>query len=379
MLAPPPTKALQLPSLAIEGFRGIKSLSIPRLGRVTLLSGMNGVGKTTVLEAVQLYSTHGNPTIIQRILRAHNELIPIIDEDGDEVSAPDLVSLFHGRLISKDSRASIGILGSTGYRLSIQVDTSQQEFQGNLFKSEYPDDTHEIGLQVEFQGSVEKTPLNYFLHTNLLRRVSFARGRAQAIDRNASPIACESLGPSVLDNQDIDRMWNKVALTPNETSAVEALRLVYGDEIKAVAIVGGPGPDFGLGNRYPIVKIDGHILPVPLRSLGDGATRIFGVALALANSRGGFLVIDEAENGIHHSVQRDFWRMVIQTAQENDVQVIATTHSWDCVVGFGQALKSLEDTDGLLVHLSKYGDGIRATEYSDEDLQVAIRQGTEVR
>lgn len=379
MLAQPVTKFLRLPSLTIEGFRGIKALSIPRLGRVTLISGMNGVGKSTVLEAIQLYATHGNPSIIQRILRAHNELIPIIDEDGDEVSAPDLVSLFHGRLISKNPRASIGILGSTGYRLAIQVDASQQEFQGALFESEYPDDAHEIGLRVEFQGAVEKTPLNYFLHTNLMRRVGIARARSQSIDRNSSPIACEFLGPSVLDNQDIDRMWNKVALTANETSAVESLRLVYGNEIKAVAIVGGPGPNFGLGNRYPIVKIDGHDRPVPLRSLGDGATRIFGVALALANSEGGFLVIDEAENGIHHSVQRDFWRMVIRTAQENDVQVIATTHSWDCVVGFGEALRGIEEEAGLLIHLSRYRDSIRATEYAGEDLQTAIRQGTEVR
>ena len=64
-----------------------------------------------------------------------------------------------------------------------------------------------------------------------------------------------------------------------------------------------------------------------LRSLGDGAVRLFGVALALANSQGGFLLIDEAENGIHHTIQRDFWRMVLLTAQENNVQVFATTHS----------------------------------------------------
>ena len=46
---------LHLDSLYISGFRGIPKLEIPRLGRVTLLAGKNGVGKTTVLDAVRMY------------------------------------------------------------------------------------------------------------------------------------------------------------------------------------------------------------------------------------------------------------------------------------------------------------------------------------
>ena len=80
-----------------------------------------------------------------------------------------------------------------------------------------------------------------------------------------------------------------------------------------------------------MAKVVGKDHPVTIRSLGDGAVRAFATALALANSTNGFLLIDEAENGIHHSVQPKFWNMVLQTAQRNNVQVVATTHSWDCV------------------------------------------------
>ena len=118
---------------------------------------------------------------------------------------------------------------------------------------------------------------------------------------------------------------------------------------------------------------------MPLKSLGDGALRLFGVALALANSRDGFLLMDEAENGIHHSVQRDFWRMVLRTAQENNVQVLATTHSWDCVRGFAQAASEIEDAEGVLVRLDRVPAGLRAVEYSEEGLKVAAEQGIEVR
>ena len=52
-----PDRSYHLQSLSIEGFRGIKELSIPRLGRATLLAGRNGVGKTTVLAAVRGYAS----------------------------------------------------------------------------------------------------------------------------------------------------------------------------------------------------------------------------------------------------------------------------------------------------------------------------------
>ena len=48
-----------LGSLSIKGFRGIDQLDIPRLGRVALLAGRNGVGKTTVLDAVRVYAAPG--------------------------------------------------------------------------------------------------------------------------------------------------------------------------------------------------------------------------------------------------------------------------------------------------------------------------------
>ena len=47
------TNGLHLSNLSIAGFRGIDRLSIGRLGRVTLLTGRNGIGKTTVLDAVR--------------------------------------------------------------------------------------------------------------------------------------------------------------------------------------------------------------------------------------------------------------------------------------------------------------------------------------
>lgn len=71
--------------------------------------------------------------------------------------------------------------------------------------------------------------------------------------------------------------------------------------------------------------------------------------------------------------------MVLQTAQQHNVQVLATTHSWDCVVGFARALTELEEMDVALIRLDRLGDQIRAVKYSRKNLQVAARQRIEVR
>ena len=46
--------------VSIDGLRGIGNLNLPALGRVTLLTGKNGSGKTTVLEGLFLLAGAGN-------------------------------------------------------------------------------------------------------------------------------------------------------------------------------------------------------------------------------------------------------------------------------------------------------------------------------
>ena len=44
---------LRIPDLSIEGYRGFKGLDVPQLGRVTLITGKNNTGKSSVLEALR--------------------------------------------------------------------------------------------------------------------------------------------------------------------------------------------------------------------------------------------------------------------------------------------------------------------------------------
>ena len=383
MSAEPSTTALHLPSLSIKGFRGIRALSIPRLGRVTLFVGKNGVGKTTLLDAVRVFAARGRYSVLSDILRRRDELTDAIDEDGDEMLAPNWEALFHGWHSSPDEPISIGPRGETSPICIRTVPISERNLgQWRRGIPEHFLDDDMQALKIEYQGAKQEIPIG-----NLGGRIPFRFTRRVWRNDETQPpseILCESLGPGLLSNADVARFWDKVALTEDETRALEALNLLFGD-IDRAAVVGTsketplPFPPYGRHGRRAVVKLKGQERPVPLKSLGDGAVRLFGVALALANSQGGFLVIDEAENGIHYLMQRDFWRMVLKTAYANNVQVLATTHSWDCAAGFAQAAVDVEEVKGMLIRLEEDGDQMRVVEYSEDALKIAAEQGIEVR
>jgi predicted ATPase len=151
------------------------------------------------------------------------------------------------------------------------------------------------------------------------------------------------------------------------------------DGIERVAVVGNEATSYRATGRRVVVKLRDHAQPVPLKSLGDGVTRLFAAALALANSRDGFLIVDEAENGIHYSVQRDFWRLIMRAAHQHNVQVLATTHSSDCVTGFARAALESDEALGVYLRLERDGDQVQTVEYTEEELATVADQGIEVR
>lgn len=375
---------LHIPNLSIENFRAIDRLDIPNLERITLIVGENSVGKTTILDAVRAFADSGNFFTLRTLLQNREEVL--IDESVDDVPArvPNWPALFHGRAPGRP--ACVKVITHKGPNL-LQLEATYASGEQMRLMGEGVASRTRV-LRVSFNGAPIEHPYQAGMPDEFFHRGPL-RGSDRTLDRRLvrsypedwpfPRIPYESIGPDIIDSDRLARYLDRVILTPQEQRAVDALRLIFGETVERIATVADDVGGRLRRSRRTLVKFFDEETPVPLASLGDGAIRLLGVGLALVNASGGLLLIDEAENGLHYRRQVDFWRLVIRAARESNVQVIATTHSWDCVRGFQQAAASESEETAALYRLERDESGSRVIGYDDDRLARATKHRVEVR
>jgi len=132
-----------------------------------------------------------------------------------------------------------------------------------------------------------------------------------------------------------------------------------------------------MAGGQPVILCDIGLLElVPLSSLGGGILRLTVLLLSIASARGGMEQIDEVEAELHHSAMSTAWAAIQSVARQFDVQVVATTHSLECVRA---AHDAVDETEFRLIRVEQDGDEIRTEHYDAEPLASALDFEMEVR
>lgn len=90
---------------------------------------------------------------------------------------------------------------------------------------------------------------------------------------------------------------------------------------------------------------------IPITEMGQGVYRLIEIISEIVVSQSYVCLIDEIENGLHHSSLLDIWRGVALLAQETGVQIFATTHSHECIEAAHEAFSEREIYDFSIVQL----------------------------
>jgi predicted ATPase len=360
---------LFLDSLQVSNFRVFRHLEVARLGRVNLIVGKNNTGKSSLLEALFIYAREGHPAAIWDMLIARGESKTFKSlreiEMAGEQRALDIRYLLHNRSELTDiQQIHIGSLHQSNKRLLLSVEWHTADEQGQITGQMPMFETIEELFLVVQAGN--KPDAAYNLERYLARY--FLRHR-----ENFRETSCILVPANGLDFITIGRFWDTITLTDLEKQVIQALKIIE-PSIDGLSFIAEKTER----RREPVIRTVNYDDRLPLRSLGEGVNRLLGLVLALANAKGGILLIDEIESGLHYSIQTEMWKMVFQIANDLNIQVFATTHSKDCVEAF-QRVASEHPEQGVLVRLGRKKDDIVASVFKEADLAVAVEQDVEVR
>lgn len=366
----------KIENLRIENFRALQSLSIKGMSTVNLFVGKNNTGKTTVLEAIHLYYAEDSILRLGELLSSRDEYSfgrkRRLSATFDREPPLAFESLFYGR--PDVDREPWFLIGTDDYNHQLRVSFTwvrrvadhagtSIRYERGLFGDATTDPDVLPGFEVSDGNSSILFP------ADRLDRLSLRRRSARYTESSVAYL------PSAgMTSDEIGRVWDAIALTSDESFAIEALRSIV-PTLEKLVLVQSPQMR---GERVLMAKLSEFDEPVPFKSLGEGAIHVLGIVLALIKARGGVLLADEIENGVHYSVQSQLWELIFRQAKAWNIQVFATTHSWDCVLGFEHAAEDHQQ-DAQLFRLEKYYDHVRAVSFTPKELAIAERESIEIR
>lgn len=314
-----------LENFSISDYRGFKSLDVKGLRRVNLIVGRNNSGKTSLLEAAHILLSDGHLAALLGPAMRRGETLFIREQNQIR---PDLSHCFYGHLLNGCN--SFCIEGGTN---KVNV-SSGSESAKNLITS------MSVGLPTSLseQTVVVESPSRKVVYDAVSQfQVTRPNNDPQRPDKSSL-----FLGTDSLNSQELAGYWDQVTLQGLENGVRDALRIIE-PKVESVHALTGVAPPHVYypqgayaGRSNFVVGMKGVKYRVPLGSLGDGMRRILGLTVAILATNQGSVFVDEIDTGLHHSIMKQLWAIVIDRALNSGVQVFATTHSWDCIQGLAE-------------------------------------------
>lgn len=361
-------------SFSIKNFRCFDDLTLEGLGRINLIGGRNNIGKTAVLEALWIHHGAVNPDLGMRVDGFR----------GVEQVAPDnfLGNLFHG--FDRSLTVELCAAGAWGddprllrmwfednptFEIPVpglennQPDPLQNSSMGiKSSKVIVMDYFHESEVRITAKGRLVENQVNPMVRTAGLE-ASIVRGNPL----QGRPLAIFlSVRRAGVSNDDVIR-YSQLEINGQQDGVLQILQLIEPNLKRLVVVSAGP---------TPAVYADVGTKPlIPMQLMGDGMSRILTVALAIASSPGGMVLVDEIENGLHYTVMEKVWQAIAAFARHYDVQIFATTHSHHCIQSACRAFAADEEEPLRLYAIGRSKGQMRAVKYSREKLVTAFEFG----
>ena len=125
-------------------------------------------------------------------------------------------------------------------------------------------------------------------------------------------------------------------------------------------------------------EIEGHKKKLPLNYLSGGLTKLAAMLAAIPNLQGGIVLIDEIENGFHFRKLPRLWDTLLHMCEAYDVQLFASTHSYECLKAAAISASKTPDKFSL-IQAVRTEDGCDLKQFNGSQFNSAIDADVEIR
>jgi hypothetical protein len=351
-------------SFTVKNFRCFRELTLEPLERVNLIAGKNNTGKTALLEAIHLHSYPRDcelPFLVNEWRGTNSERKYDGDSCGwlffDEIGASGL------ELHSENNKGEPNILRMW----FVDPVTAEEQF---------PELAQEARRMVSPPGGggyhwlilKSNTKGKEVVSIIAPHGVGFSSLGRSPVPWNGPSVFIRSSGRSPKEDA---TAFSDLEIANRQDEILPSLRILE-PRLQRLSIL--------LLADQPVIH--GHIglaRQVPIFFMGEGIRRLLSILLAIHTAAGGNVLIDEVENGLHHSIMVQVWQAIAEAARRADVQVFATTHSYECIQAAHQAFVAAQPYDLRLFRLDRLDQELRVAVYNQNTLNTSIDMSLEVR
>ena len=350
----------------LKNFRCFPDFTIEGLQRVNLVVGMNNTGKTALLEAIYFLLGETNLGLVLNVnsFRGLTKIAGDMHAISEWLCNPLFYDFDTARQIEiggewdDDSVRELQLKSLPRAALELPIDSQKaRELTGGLNR------LGSNALEIKYVAGKE---------IRVARLLMDERGIRVEPAPPAPAVPGYFVAARATANHEEDaRNLGQLEVEKATYDLLTPLRIIEPRLTRLQTIPGAGGTliygDVGLSQM------------MPLGLLGDGLVRLTSILVKIATARDGVVLVDDIDSGLHHTVLQKVWTAIAAAARQFDVQVVATTHSYECVRAAHQAFTASKIYDLRLYRLERINDQICVAAYDQETLNYATEMSHEVR
>lgn len=326
-------------SIELQAFRGVREGRLDGLSPLTILTGPNGGGKSTVLDALLVAGGDDPQTGLGTAVARHPGTWLGVDA-----------------MVAPTGRTEISICDSSG--ASARLTISRQPFTTPAQLANQPGPFRAVSIHAPDSG------------TGWQGLLLIAANNAWVLDRGPWPHAIGGavtlVDPSLF--QDLGQAWAEVVKAGRRKAATDLLSQVvpWAGNLESLQEAGGRSQLYATGDTGA----------VPVNLLGDGVAALLHLAIRIAPVDQGLVLVEEPEVFQHPRSLRLTARLLL-AAVERGAQVVLTTHSVELIELLVQgADPALQDRISLH-NLALSGGRLQVARFAGDDLRYGVEQAVE--